>query len=220
MHGAYGNSNNLRFVADIYPKFDDLIKSKQTKSFICVSMDGLNSYYVDRKLKMESAIVTELMPSINQKYKTSTAKEDTFIGGFSMGGYGSARLSLKYPEKFGGAFLLSPVTVEHPENDPDSTVVHKWGLFKDENGNFDEQSWISNHPVSYFTSYTGKNMPVKFYVATGESDKAVPLDEVNQFVEKLNKIADVKYVTEKDAVHNFDFWTPQIQEAIKYFLSQ
>jgi S-formylglutathione hydrolase FrmB len=40
-------------------------------------------------------------------FQVSTAREDTFVAGLSMGGYGALRLALAHPERFAAAASLS-----------------------------------------------------------------------------------------------------------------
>ncbi len=53
-------------------------------------------------------LVNELMPLINEKYRTKTNPENTSIIGASMGGVISMYAICKYPEVFGNAGVLSP----------------------------------------------------------------------------------------------------------------
>ena len=49
----------------------------------------------------------ELVKITRRMFPLSHKKEDTFIAGLSMGGYGAAKFALLYPEKFRAAFPLS-----------------------------------------------------------------------------------------------------------------
>jgi enterochelin esterase-like enzyme len=52
-------------------------------------------------------LVTELKPFIDKKYSTLTTQENTFIGGYSMGGLVSVYAMCEYPNVFGGVACLS-----------------------------------------------------------------------------------------------------------------
>jgi enterochelin esterase-like enzyme len=59
--------------------------------------------YVDWKdgsAPVETVIVKELVPHIDATYRTIATREGRMLDGYSMGGYGSARLGFKYPELF------------------------------------------------------------------------------------------------------------------------
>lgn len=56
---------------------------------------------------METIVITELIPHIDATFRTLAKRESRLIEGFSMGGYGAARLGLKYPDMFGAISILS-----------------------------------------------------------------------------------------------------------------
>lgn len=65
-------------------------------------------------------IVRELKPLIEKKYSVKSNRENTFIGGSSMGGMISLYAICEYPQIFGGAFCMSthwPGTF-YTENNP------------------------------------------------------------------------------------------------------
>lgn len=115
LHGLYGNHTNFLDSNRINskPLLDKLIK-KSHKNMIVVFVDGFNSFYIDSLygLKLETAIIHDLLPYLFKHYPL---KHNIGIGGISMGGYGAARLVLKYPSLFSAAFLISPAVwqIEH-----------------------------------------------------------------------------------------------------------
>jgi endo-1,4-beta-xylanase len=59
--------------------------------------------YVDWKdgsAPMETIIVKELVPHIDATYRTIATREGRLLDGYSMGGYGAARLGFKYHDLF------------------------------------------------------------------------------------------------------------------------
>ncbi len=57
-----------------------------------------NSY--DGKIPMETVVIKELIPHIDATYRTIAKREGRCIEGYSMGGRGSTRLAMTYPELF------------------------------------------------------------------------------------------------------------------------
>lgn len=66
---------------------------------ICVFPNGGRSGY---RGEVEQMIVEELIPLIDQTYPTKAEAASRVVAGFSMGGAGSARLSLMHPDLFCG----------------------------------------------------------------------------------------------------------------------
>ncbi len=73
-------------------------------NYIIVMPEGNNGWYSDSATvpndKYESYIVQELIPEIDAKFRTFADREHRIIAGLSMGGYGSLKFGLKYPDKF------------------------------------------------------------------------------------------------------------------------
>jgi putative tributyrin esterase len=76
----------------------------ESHRFIIVTPEGANGWYsdsvADPKEKYESYIIKELIPEIDRSYRTVADRDHRFIAGLSMGGYGSIKFGLKYPEMF------------------------------------------------------------------------------------------------------------------------
>ena len=58
----------------------------------------------DGKYMGETNIIRELIPHIDGTYRTIAARYGRCIEGFSMGGRGSTRLAMKYPDMFCSLF--------------------------------------------------------------------------------------------------------------------
>ena len=71
---------------------------------IIIMPEGNNSWYTDNASvasdKYESYILKELLPDVEQRYRTIEARYGRSIAGLSMGGYGAIKFGLKSPETF------------------------------------------------------------------------------------------------------------------------
>lgn len=69
---------------------------------IVVLPDGDRCFYCDLPdgPAYETALVGDLIPYVDRVFPTVAAREGRVIGGLSMGGYGSVKLALKYPDVF------------------------------------------------------------------------------------------------------------------------
>jgi len=56
---------------------------------------------------METVVINELIPHIDATFRTIASRDGRLIEGFSMGGYGAARLGFKYPALFGSVSILA-----------------------------------------------------------------------------------------------------------------
>lgn len=73
--------------------------------------DGENSFYTDdepRAALFSRYVGEELVQVTRDILPLSRRREDTFIGGISMGGYGALINGLRFPERFSKIAMLSP----------------------------------------------------------------------------------------------------------------
>ncbi|WP_111672094.1 alpha/beta hydrolase-fold protein [Algoriphagus litoralis] len=60
----------------------------------------------------ETFVAKELVSHIDAKYRTLPKKESRGLAGHSMGGYGTLRLGMKYPEVYSSIYALSPCCMD------------------------------------------------------------------------------------------------------------
>jgi enterochelin esterase-like enzyme len=108
LHGAGGNELHGFEEAQI---LDRGIRSGKFPPMILVMPNGgkatLYKDSHDGKFMGETTIVKELIPHIDKSYRTIAARHGRCIEGFSMGGRGSTRLAMKYPDMFCSLFNQS-----------------------------------------------------------------------------------------------------------------
>ena len=78
---------------------------------IVVMPEGNDGWYTDSSIspgsKYESYILQELIPDVQQRYRTIEARYARAIAGLSMGGYGAIKFGLKSPQTFVFAASMS-----------------------------------------------------------------------------------------------------------------
>lgn len=67
------------------------------------------SFYADEAMGQDywRFVSQELPEMVGKMFNVSTEREDTFVAGLSMGGYGAFKLALRHPERFAAAASLS-----------------------------------------------------------------------------------------------------------------
>lgn len=140
LHGMGGNqqAGAMMFV----PAVEAAVKQGAMPPTIVVLVNGMvTSFYCDAvggKLPMESVIIKDLIPHIDQTYRTVAKREGRAIQGFSMGGYGSAHLGLKYPELFGTVVVDAGALLDPAAQSPTGPMQ---GVFGD-----DRERRVAEHP--------------------------------------------------------------------------
>ena len=107
LHGSGGGAAGIAQLAKFV---DGAIEAGKTKPFLIVFVNGLpQGMYVDWKdgsTPIESMIVKDLVPHIDATLRTIATRDGRMLDGFSMGGYGAARLGSKFPEIFRAVSML------------------------------------------------------------------------------------------------------------------
>jgi endo-1,4-beta-xylanase len=108
LHGLGGNQ---RSGAPFVSGLDAAIRAGQAPAMIAVLVNGLpDSRYVDShdgQRPVEKIILRELVPHVDKTYRTIARRETRAIEGYSMGGFGAARLGFGHPELFGAVSIMA-----------------------------------------------------------------------------------------------------------------
>jgi enterochelin esterase-like enzyme len=107
LHGAGAGVSGIAPLARL---FEAAITNGSIPPLLLVFVNGLQAgMYVDwmgAKVPLETVITHELIPFIDANWRTVAGRDGRLIDGFSMGGYGAARLGFRYPELFGTVSML------------------------------------------------------------------------------------------------------------------
>ncbi|MEW6755760.1 MAG: alpha/beta hydrolase-fold protein [Candidatus Latescibacterota bacterium] len=104
LHGFFGNAESM---TTIIPAIDSAVQGGQIPEMIYVFPDGSNrfngSMYLGSQTigDYESYLAADVVDLVDSSYRTIADRRSRGITGFSMGGWGSMRFALQYPETFG-----------------------------------------------------------------------------------------------------------------------
>lgn len=104
VYWLHGSGGGLPGIPSVARRFDAAIEAGKLPPCLVVFVNGLEmGMYVDwadGSAPVESMIVRDLLPHVDAGFRTLAKREGRLLDGFSMGGYGAARLGFKYPELF------------------------------------------------------------------------------------------------------------------------
>ncbi|WP_372796640.1 alpha/beta hydrolase [Pontiella sp.] len=110
LYWLHGTGGGMRAVPILAEWFDAAIRRGDLPPMLVVFPNGLPQTMwcdsVNGKTPIETILIRELIPHIDRTFRTITSRKGRIVEGFSMGGYGAARLGFKYPDLFGGVSLL------------------------------------------------------------------------------------------------------------------
>ena len=214
LHGNGGNENDWVVNGKIEATLDRMISSGEIPPVIAITPDVGTGWYVDRKEKMESAFIKDLIPEIDSRFHTITDRSGRFLAGFSMGGYGTLRFALIYPELFCAAGLINPALYD-PEP-PETSSARKVGVFGDP---YDGDIWKSlNYPV-YLEKFLKKNIKLPIYIISGDDDYFNIELHSTLLYEKLRTAGQPAELRIYNGGHTWEFASERIGEVLKYMLS-
>lgn len=108
IYNLHGNGGNEFTSVDSIRVLHEGIRAGRWPELIMVLPNGGHSTFykdsADGRFPIESIFMTEFIPLIDSTYRTIAKREGRCIEGFSMGGRGSTRLAVKYPEMFCSLF--------------------------------------------------------------------------------------------------------------------
>ena len=94
LHGYDRNEGELTGIAHT---MDRMIQDGEIGEMIAVFVDGDEGWYIG---EYEPYIIRDLLQYVDAHYRTIPDRNSRGVTGYSMGGYGSIHLALKYPEVF------------------------------------------------------------------------------------------------------------------------
>lgn len=214
LHGIFGNYtdwvNGTRIQA--WAEANDLA---------VIMPSGENRFYLDDEKSGElygEFIGKELVEFTRKLFPLSDKREDTFIAGLSMGGYGAIRNGLKYAENFGCVIGLSAALVHDTWKDADNSApifTFRRSYYETIFGEYDKVKGSDKDPKALLLKLKEEGRPVpKMYLCCGTEDGLVTANR--DFRDFLNENGvDLTYV-EGPGKHDWVFWDTYIKKVLDW----
>ncbi len=185
---------------------------------VIVMPNGDRSFYTDMANghNYETMLVEELPEIVQNMFPVSPRREDTFVAGLSMGGYGALKLALSHPDRYAGAVGLSaPVDIRARIEVAKDPMRQEYARIF---GNVD--NLISNgHDLFNLAEKALKApQPPKIMTACGTED--LRYDANIHFRDHMRKLNFPNYeYLEGSGAHQWSFWDKFIQPGLKFLLN-
>jgi S-formylglutathione hydrolase FrmB len=217
LHGLLDNytawTSNTRIERWAMERDLAVVMPSAENSFYVEMPDG-GSYFGD----FGAYVGRELVEVTRQMFRLSPRREDTFIAGLSMGGFGALRNGLKYNDTFGYIACLSGALhiFEYPPDEPGRNLIGEDACF----GDIRAAALTDRNPLvvakglfERIKAGAAITFP-KVYIACGMEDY---LWRANRRVADFLKAngADVTY-EEGPGGHDWDFWDAYIQRVLEW----
>ena len=214
LHGGYGDHSDWvrKSMIEVYASELNLI---------VVMPSALNSFYSNwpktmMGYNMYDFITEELMPLVYNWFPASSKRGDNFIAGLSMGGFGTVKFAVNYPEKFAAAAVLSaaPINIAGLPGALDSPIFHN--LIDNIGGTDKFIKSADNTWAGIIETAKTKSLPA-LYFSCG-TDDFLYKDTYLPFKEyaKANGIK-IQFEEIASYGHEWRFWDIAIQKALRFF---
>lgn len=214
LHGVFGsyidwvNGTRIQRYAE---EHDLAVVMPSGDNAFYVDQPGANNYYGE-------FVGKELVELTRKMFPLSRKREDTFIGGLSMGGYGAMRNGLKYWENFGsivalsGALLVEDVA-KRTNDDP--FFLNRRDYAEACFGDLSKILDSDKNPKCLVRQLKKEGRPIpRIYMACGDADSLLPANQdMAAFLKEQG--ADVTFEVGPGA-HEWDFWDTYIRKAIEW----
>jgi len=184
-------------------------------------VDGLGSHNYGTYL-------TEELPQILQNwFHISPRREDTYIAGLSMGGYGTLHAALSHPEKYAAAAAMSAaIRMDKMDLPPDAADR---GLAIPPLEEVDRNFRCIFGPLEDYenTEFSLKKLAKKLHGSDGPKPRILQIcgdndpllganDDFAAFVKRECPSLDHTYEV-SPGIHDFDYWDREIVNVLKFF---
>ncbi len=213
LHGIFGN-------------YTDWVSGTRLQSWaqdrdLCVVMpSGDNSFYVDNPVSgamYGTFISKDLVEFTRKSFPLSGRREDTFIGGLSMGGFGSIVNALQHPETFSAVCALSSALILDSmmaNTEYTDFLMTNKGYYESVFGDLTKVRGGRNDYDALAEQVAKAGPKPKFYMACGTEDGLIAPNRV--FRDHLKALGfDVTW-EEGPGVHDWNFWDAYILKALEW----
>ncbi len=204
---------------------DQAIENGLVAPMVSVMPSAGRSFYMnfrDGSQKWEDFVMKELLPYMRKNFNVVQGREGTFITGISMGGMGSLRMAVKYPEVFQAVASQEPaiepvlafddIKLRDKFYRPDTLIKQIYG------DPIDKDHWAANNPATIIRRDPSRLLGLGIYLEVGDQD-TVYLNHGTEFVHRMLFDAGIshEYRLVKGADHVGASLVPRSLDAFAFF---
>ena len=208
LHGAGGEHWS-------WVRYSALAELLASRDVICVCPNGrVYGWYVDspykRNSKVETHVTKELVPYIDEHFRTIPRRGARGVCGFSMGGHGALTLAAKHPDVFSSASSLSGIL--------DITRWPRYWEIAKALGPLEENRalWAASSALGMVGQFKKAASGVRLFVDCGFGDFAYP--ENREFHERLERLGVPHLYKEREGEHDWRYWSSHVAEHLDFHL--
>ena len=160
--------------------------------------------------------ITEELPAwLAATFRISSARENTFVAGLSMGGYGAFKAAFLRPDLYSAACSLSGVLALNiffapPDKVENPALMHEFDMIF---GGLEGLSGSMHDPMTWLKNATSTSAPLpRLFAACGLEDDLLPLNRL--FAHSAAQLDVPLHYQEEPGGHEWIYWQKQIEKFI------
>ena len=185
--------------------------------FIVVTPSAGNSWYLDNpdgEGAWETALVADLVPAIEARYRTVQDRSGRAIAGLSMGGYGAVHLALRHPELFAAVASLSGALYASDDAVNEDDIADFHGAFGDP---FDVDRFAQESIYTDLAALPSNTVLPHFYLSSGSNDQyGLDLAALRLYAELKRREAPVTLTVRAGYDHGWQFWHDDLHAVLDF----
>ncbi len=211
LHGAFGNHSS-------WIRFSNIERYLQERNMVGVMVSTGNNCYQDmyKGLAYHKYLTEELPAMVQSLFPVSKKRENTYVAGFSMGGYGAWYLGLSRPDLYGKAAALSGaldivdlVDAVSTGRIPGPFPLHEiW----------EDPMHLEGGDSDLFALYAkdkANGLVPELYHACGRDDFLFKMNEDSDRRFRALGAEDMVYRV-GEGMHNWDYWDSQLRDMLDW----
>ena len=217
LHGYAGDETDWTYGSRIF-------KLARDRNLAVVMPSGENSFYLDDEGREEyygSFVGKELVEITRKMFPLSCKREDTCIGGLSMGGFGSLLIGSRFAQTFGGIIALSGAFILYDllyNPNKGFLQIHSQAFYERVFGDLQSVVGSERDPFSMCIKAHKEKMMPRLYMACGTSDFLYKNNlHMRDALEKEGIIVKWEEGAEE---HTWIFWDAFIEKAIDWYYNE
>ena len=214
LHGLTGDYTTWlqRSAIERYAKFYNIA---------VVMPDAGRSWYTDTAYgEKYLTFIAEELPQVCRSYFAgmSAKREDNYVAGLSMGGYGAMKIALTYPDAFCGCISLSgalDITRKNRSRD-----LNEWrAIFGYDLPNFEALEGTKHDVYALVKKNHAEGIPFpKLFIWCGTEDELITNNRWMK--ELLDRLGIEHCYKESEGNHSWKWWDLHIRDGIQFLLGE
>lgn len=225
LHGLGDDETAWLEYGRISQYYDAEIGESSVVPMIFIMPQGYRTYYVNDyqgKFLYQDMLIEELVPFIDQQFRTIPGKQHRGLIGYSMGGYGALILHLQHPDVFGSAVPLS-ISIRTDEQymteygpEWDEQWGRLFGAVGIEGPGRITDYYKANNPFHIIPKIPPSEMnQYRIYIDNGDKEQTLcrSNEELHILMQNLNFPHEFRV---REGGHSFEYWCSALPNALNF----